>query len=65
MAVRREMLGEGTYTITTFYLIVLIVNEFIIINLDDVVCINNEATNGIVYTPTGVCGETFTLNNGG
>jgi hypothetical protein len=25
-------------------------------NFDDVVVIDNEATNGIVYTPTGVCG---------
>ena len=31
----------------------------------DVVDINIEATIGIVYTPTGVCGETSTLNNGG
>ena len=27
--------------------------------------INIEVTIGIVYTPTGVCGETSTLNNGG
>jgi len=34
-------------------------------NFGDVVCINNEATNGIVYTSTGDCGETSTLNYGG
>ena len=34
-------------------------------NFDDVVCINIEAKIGISYTPTGVCGEAFTLNNGG
>ena len=34
-------------------------------DFDDVVCINNEAVNGIVYTPIGVCGETFILNTGG
>jgi hypothetical protein len=34
-------------------------------DVDDVVCINNEAVNGTVYTPTGACGETSTLNNGG
>ena len=34
-------------------------------DVDDVVCINNEAANGIVYAPTGDCGETSTLNNGG
>ena len=31
----------------------------------DVVPINNEAINGTVYNPTGDCGETSTLNNGG
>ena len=30
-----------------------------------VLAINTEDTNGILYTPTGVCGETSTLNNGG
>jgi hypothetical protein len=30
-------------------------------NFHDVVCTNNEATNGTVYTPTGVCGEAFIL----
>jgi hypothetical protein len=34
-------------------------------DFDDVVCINIEATNGTVYTPTVDCGETSTLNNGG
>lgn len=34
-------------------------------NLDDVVCISIEATIGIVYIPTGDCGEAFTSNNGG
>jgi hypothetical protein len=34
-------------------------------DVDDVVCINNEAINGTVYNPTGDCGETSTLNNGG
>ncbi|MBA2268117.1 MAG: hypothetical protein H0W19_07250 [Nitrosopumilus sp.] len=34
-------------------------------NFDDVVCIDIEATIGMVYAPTGDCGETFTLNKGG
>jgi hypothetical protein len=34
-------------------------------DVEYVVAINIEATNGIVYVPSGVCGETSTSNNGG
>ena len=34
-------------------------------DVEYVVAINIEVSNGIVYAPTGVCGEASTLNNGG